>query len=195
MRHFRPYTALVAVLVSVAASSAALGAQNPAPPRTARDSLMVTFLANEGVMLSAAGATIIIDGLSGEGLEGYGVVSPANRRLLERALPPFDRVNAVLTTHIHRDHFDAPAVLSHLRANPRATFISTTEAVAQVRAAESTSVAFVPCTLATPAPASRNSPRSDSASLASTSPCYRRGISLRRSSAKSFAARFARGRS
>jgi L-ascorbate metabolism protein UlaG (beta-lactamase superfamily) len=95
----------------------------------------VTFLANEGVMLSSGGATVVIDALFGQGLRGYGVVPAPIRRQLESAAPPFDRVDAVLATHVHDDHFNADAVLAHLRANPRATFVSTGQAVQRVRAA------------------------------------------------------------
>jgi L-ascorbate metabolism protein UlaG (beta-lactamase superfamily) len=127
---------LAGLLLTLATDSIAprpLLAQSPAP---LRDSLTITYLANEGVMISSGGTTVLIDALFGEGLRGYGVVSPGTRALLERAAPPFDRVDAVLATHIHGDHFDGTAVFRHLRANPRATFISTTEAVARLRDAD-----------------------------------------------------------
>lgn len=86
-------------------------------------------------MLSSGGATVLIDALFGEGLRGYGVVSKPTRVRLEGATAPFDQVNAVLTTHIHPDHFDASAVAAHLGANRRATFVSTRQAVDAVRRA------------------------------------------------------------
>jgi L-ascorbate metabolism protein UlaG (beta-lactamase superfamily) len=119
-------------LACVPALAASAAAAQPAPRR---DSLVVTYLANEGVMLSSGGATVLIDALFGEGLSGYGVVSLTTRRLLEGAAPPFTGVNAVLATHVHDDHFNASAVLTHLQANPRATFVSTAQAVQRVRAA------------------------------------------------------------
>ena len=125
-------TALTAV-VCLALPRSSL-AQAPGQPAR-RDSLVVTYLANEGVMLSSGGATVLIDALFGDGLSGYGVVSKPTRVRMEGATAPFDRVNAVLTTHTHGDHFDATAVLAHLRANPRATFVSTRQAVDAVRRA------------------------------------------------------------
>lgn len=130
MHSLRP-VAVAASLAMLLATSTPLVAQDA---RRDRDSLLVTFLANEGVMLSAGGTSVLIDALFGEGLRGYGVVTPETRALLERAAPPFDRVAAVLATHAHRDHFDAAPAWRHLQANPRALFVSTPEAVDSVRA-------------------------------------------------------------
>jgi L-ascorbate metabolism protein UlaG (beta-lactamase superfamily) len=134
--------AAIAVLLAIMTATAAMtrvgNAQRPpqpAPP--ARDSLVITFLANEGVMLSSGGTTILIDALFGDGLRGYGIVTQPTRTAIERAQPPFDRVNAVLTTHTHSDHFEARPVFEHLQHNPGATFISSTEAVRKVRAVDS----------------------------------------------------------
>ena len=102
-----------------------------------RDSLTITFLANMGVMLTSAGTTVLIDGLFGEGLRGYGVVTPQRRAQLQRAAPPFDSVDVVLATHVHGDHFDPAAVLQFLRANPRATFVASTQAAGRLRDTDS----------------------------------------------------------
>ena len=141
-------------LSTTSAAQANTAAKNAAP---ARDSLAITFLANEGVMVSSGGTTVLIDALFGDGLRGYGVVTPATRTLLESARPPFDRVNAVLATHRHDDHFNAQAVLRHLVSNPAATFISTTEAVGLVRAADSATTRTMTSRLvaATPPPGQR----------------------------------------
>ena len=128
------------ILVSLAlAATSATGFAQMTPKSAGpvpRDSLVVTFLANEGVMISSGGTSILIDALFGDGLPGYGVVTEPTRTTLERAQPPFDRVNAVLATHIHNDHFEAGPVFRHLQHNPRATLISSREAVAKVRAVD-----------------------------------------------------------
>jgi L-ascorbate metabolism protein UlaG (beta-lactamase superfamily) len=129
MHPLRPIAAVA--LTTFLAASTPLAAQDA---QRGRDSLLVTFLANEGVMLTAGGTSVLIDALFGDGLRGYGVVTPDTRALLERAAPPFDRVAAVLATHVHRDHFDAAPAWRHLQDNPRARFISTPEAVDSVRA-------------------------------------------------------------
>jgi len=49
-----------------------------------------------------------------------------------------DRVQLVLATHDHADHFDAGAVWRHLDHNALSVFVSTPQAVARVRATPST---------------------------------------------------------
>jgi hypothetical protein len=93
-----------AIALVATASASSLSAQRA--PRVAPagpDSLVITFLANEGVMLSSGGTTVLIDALFGDGLRGYGIVTQPTRTALERGQPPFDRVNAVLATHVHND--------------------------------------------------------------------------------------------
>jgi L-ascorbate metabolism protein UlaG (beta-lactamase superfamily) len=48
---------------------------------------------------------------------------------MENAQPPFDDVDLVAATHHHRDHFTAVCVAKHLLSNPKARFVSTTDAV------------------------------------------------------------------
>ena len=130
----------LAAVAVLALGAGSLTAQRPsASAPTVRDSLVITFLANEGVMISSGGTTVLIDALFGEGLSGYGIVTQPTRTALERGQPPFDRVNAVLATHIHNDHFEARPVFEHLKHNVSATFISSSEAVRQVHAVDAAS--------------------------------------------------------
>jgi L-ascorbate metabolism protein UlaG (beta-lactamase superfamily) len=94
----------------------------------------VTYLANEGVLLRAGSSAVLVDALFGEGLAGYAHVAAEERARLERAAPPYDEVTLVLATHRHRDHFDPAAVAAFLAANPRAHFLSTPQAVEELRA-------------------------------------------------------------
>lgn len=96
--------------------------------------LEVTYLANEGFMIAGGGKKILIDALFREGVGGYAVLSTATRALLEQACSPFDGVEAVFATHFHADHFDAEAVLAHLKNNPQAFFFSTNQAADKLRA-------------------------------------------------------------
>ncbi len=108
------------------------------PPVTqakiAAGALEVTYLANEGFMIAGSGRKVLIDALFREGVEGYAVISPATRALLEQARSPFDGVDVALATHFHADHFDAEAVLAHLKNNPQALFFSTNQAADKLRA-------------------------------------------------------------
>lgn len=84
-------------------------------------------------MLEGGGRRVLVDALFRDGVAGYPTHASAERERLEAAQPPYDRIDLVLATHHHADHFDAAAVVRHLRANPRAVFVSTPEAARQAR--------------------------------------------------------------
>lgn len=90
---------------------------------------MVEYLANEGVLVTAGDATVVIDGLFGDGLPDYPVVPRATRDSLEGALGRFGDVDLILVTHRHDDHFDAAAVERHLAANGSAILVAPGDAV------------------------------------------------------------------
>ena len=93
----------------------------------------ITYLANEGFLLEAGETRVLVDALFGDGLSGYPVVPAAVRADLEGARGRFAGVDLVLASHFHGDHFDAAAVVRHLKANPKAVFLSTRQAVAELR--------------------------------------------------------------
>lgn len=99
--------------------------------------LTITRLGNAGFALAVDGRIrVLIDALYGDGIRGYEVVPEAARRRLERAQPPYDDVRWVLASHVHGDHFDPRAVAHFLSANAEARFLSTPQAVAQLRTLE-----------------------------------------------------------
>ncbi|MBK9313783.1 MAG: MBL fold metallo-hydrolase [Acidobacteria bacterium] len=97
-------------------------------------SLEISYLANEGFLIGVDGKQVLIDALFRGGVDGYAVLSKANREKLESAASPFDGVDLVLATHHHDDHFDAQAVAAHLSRNPQALFISTPQAIEKLNA-------------------------------------------------------------
>ncbi|MGH9753102.1 MAG: MBL fold metallo-hydrolase [Blastocatellia bacterium] len=119
---------------SIAPETAANALEGVTQAAPAANALEVTYLANEGFMIAGGGKKILIDALFGEGLDGYAVVSPTQRALLEQAREPFANVDAVFATHFHADHFDAKAVLTHLTHNPQAFFFSTNQAADKLKA-------------------------------------------------------------
>lgn len=123
----RPRTHLptaAALLLAVALGAAATHAAGE---------VTATYVANEGVLLAGGGAKILIDALVDDGVAGYPTPPPEIQAKLEAAEPPFDRVDLVLATHFHGDHFGPRAVARHLAANPRARFVSTPQAVERLR--------------------------------------------------------------
>ncbi len=85
--------------------------------------LHVTYIANEGVLLEGGGKKVVIDAMFRR-LAGYPYPAAEQRADMEAARDAFARVDLVLATHVHADHFDAGVVGAHLAANPRAAFVA-----------------------------------------------------------------------
>jgi L-ascorbate metabolism protein UlaG (beta-lactamase superfamily) len=117
---------LVTLLLAFVATLAG-GAQGVAPSQQV--GVTVTFLANEGVLLAAGESSVLIDGLFQFYGEGFAVPADSTQRALATARAPFDRVNVVLVTHRHGDHFQPSSVASHLAANPRASFATSRQVI------------------------------------------------------------------
>lgn len=133
----RCFVATAMVLLMGCEAGEARGPIELSEPSLSLDStrvVTVEYLANEGVLVSAADRAVLIDGLFGDGLAEYPVVEPAVRDSLERAVGRFGKIDAVLVTHVHRDHFDAPAVARHLAANPDARLVAPAQALDTLRA-------------------------------------------------------------
>ena len=98
------------------------------------DGARVTFVNNSGFLITVGDKKILIDAL-------FDTSSPRidpPKEVLQRAVnaePPFDQIDLVIATHIHPDHFSADLVRSHLRNNEMAVFVSSPEAVRQIKPA------------------------------------------------------------
>src|SRR5687768_3392502 len=99
----RMHTRLGALLLSLFAAIGRAAAQAPATATS--DGVTITFLANEGVMLSAGGKKVLIDGLFLKYQSGFALPADSTQRALQSARPPFDNVDLILATHRHGDHF------------------------------------------------------------------------------------------
>lgn len=100
----------------------------------------ITFIGNEGVVVTTSGGTFAIDALFGDGAAAYTSTPPAVIDAVEAARPPFEGIEVLLATHHHPDHFDPRAVARHLTANPRTRLVTTNQAIALL---EERSEAFV----------------------------------------------------
>ena len=100
---------------------------------SAQAGVSLTFLANEGVMLSAGGRKVLIDALFLKYGRGYAVPAESTLAALQRARAPFDSVDLVLVTHRHGDHFHPAPVEAHLRANPGATLVTSRQVIDSLR--------------------------------------------------------------
>ena len=100
----------------------------PASPADAR------YVANAGWLLTLEGARFLVDAPIRDGIPPYATSPADQRRRLESAQPPYDRVDAILITHWHEDHFSPEAVAAHLRASSRTVLVSSPEVIERLRA-------------------------------------------------------------
>jgi L-ascorbate metabolism protein UlaG (beta-lactamase superfamily) len=120
------HTARILVITTVGALAVvATNVQQPG--------VTVTFLANEGVMLSSGSQQVLIDALFQKYETGYAVPDDSTKRSLERATPPFDSVDVILVTHRHGDHFHPSSVVAHMHANPRAWLVTSAQVIDSLR--------------------------------------------------------------
>ncbi len=115
----------VCLLAAAAGSSGAAGKN--------REPIEVTYVGNEGFLIVSGGKKVMVDALYREGVPGYVVLPMKLRQTIERADPPFDKIDLVLATHFHADHFDPAAVGAYLRSTNGALFVSTPQSVDRVR--------------------------------------------------------------
>src|ERR1044072_8063018 len=92
-----------------------------------RSPLTVTYVGNEGVLISSGPHQLLIDGLHREYKPDYAFPPPALLGALEAARPPYDRLQLLLVTHIHLDHFHPQSVGLHLQNNPGAVLVSSAQ--------------------------------------------------------------------
>lgn len=89
----------------------------------------ITYIANEGVLISGSGKQVLIDGLHREYERDYAFLPPAEREKIETAKAPFDKIDLILVSHWHLDHFHSESVGLHLQHNPNAQLISSQQVV------------------------------------------------------------------
>lgn len=92
--------------------------------REASAGVEVTYIANEGVLISAGDRQVLIDGLHRKYQPDYLFPSPELLKQMETAQAPFDQIDLVLVSHIHLDHFHGESVGLHLKNNRGATLVS-----------------------------------------------------------------------
>ena len=96
----------------------------------------ITFLANEGVMLSAGSDKVLIDALY-MAYGTYAVPDQETQARLALGKQPFDGVDVILVTHYHGDHFAPEPVARHLRSNAAATLVTSRQVIDSLRAGTS----------------------------------------------------------
>ncbi len=91
----------------------------------------ITYLANEGFLISAGESKVLIDGLF-PGIDGFPRLPADLAADLESGRPPFDGIDLVLVTHHHDDHFGPGEVARFLATQP-AVLVSTRQVLDRLR--------------------------------------------------------------
>jgi L-ascorbate metabolism protein UlaG (beta-lactamase superfamily) len=87
--------------------------------------LEVTYIANEGFMISMGGTKVLIDALPKS--KYYANPSDTLAARMIDGIPPFDNVDYALVTHDHADHFNAEMMSRFLLNHPATRFIASPE--------------------------------------------------------------------
>jgi len=142
------WTFIDAMLAGVVVLAVATADQAPQTRR--EDGVTVTFLANEGVLLSSGTKKVLIDALFLKYGDEYALPAESTQAALAAARAPYDSVNLILVTHRHGDHFHPAPVAAHLRANPTATLLTSQQVIdslaGRLSAAELRSSRVIPVT-------------------------------------------------
>lgn len=92
----------------------------------------IQYIANEGVLISSRNKRVLIDGLHRKYEDSYAYLPDAERAKIEAARVPFDKIDLVLVSHMHGDHFHPESVGLYLKNSPKAAFASSGQVVDQV---------------------------------------------------------------
>ena len=85
----------------------------------------ITYLQNEGVLISDGENQILIDAVFNFGANsGWVVLESMERSKLINAQPPYDMIDLLLITHAHGDHYGTSSVISHLNGNPNTKMVA-----------------------------------------------------------------------
>ncbi len=74
-----------------------------------------TLVANAGLLLEYGGVTLLLDGIFGPEGHPFSTLMPEAREGMLRGEPPFQRIDYLLFTHLHPDHFSPEMTGEFLR--------------------------------------------------------------------------------
>jgi glyoxylase-like metal-dependent hydrolase (beta-lactamase superfamily II) len=129
---------MLAVGVTQPASAGRGVAPPQTAPSTARPALVLTYVANSGVLVAAGDRKILIDALFDRPNPAYRAPSAETIDRMVDGIAPFDGVTAALVTHNHPDHFDPRVALRFLESRRDAVLVAPGDAVAAMRSAAPT---------------------------------------------------------
>ncbi|UCC78263.1 MAG: MBL fold metallo-hydrolase [Candidatus Zixiibacteriota bacterium] len=104
-----------------------------------RSDFAVTYVANTGFLIESDDKKILVDALFGGFDSDWCYVPPDSAiDLMVKARPPFDDVDVIAASHMHKDHFNADYAIDHLLHNTKGILVCP----AQVAETLSTSIHY-----------------------------------------------------
>ena len=77
----------------------------------------IEYIANEGVLISNRGTKILIDGIHTRNVPPYHRTSDKVLECVKNGIAPYDKIDLLVFTHHHSEHFSADAVCDILKNN------------------------------------------------------------------------------
>ncbi len=96
-------------------------------------SVKITYLANEGVLIESGNQKVLIDALFDDFYKDYLSPSLELRSDMISGQSPFEKVDLVLATHIHRDHYEAQISGDFLSDHDESKMISSAQVKADLK--------------------------------------------------------------
>ena len=132
MSPLRAFLVALALFTTLACGQAQSSTQQGSLALPDAKSPSITYVGNEGVLISDGTKAVLIDGLHREYGPEYLFPPPELLSAMEQGKPPFDQVRMLLVSHVHGDHFHPESVGLHLRSNPKATLVSDAQTAADI---------------------------------------------------------------
>lgn len=101
---------MIRVLLTLCLALSAWGTAHAHP----EDPTQTTYLGNEGIMVSDGHTKILFDPLFPNGFDIYQMVPDDMRQAIMRGEAPYDDVDAIFISHMHRDHFSVGETIAYL---------------------------------------------------------------------------------
>jgi L-ascorbate metabolism protein UlaG (beta-lactamase superfamily) len=98
-----------------------------------KSEVKITYIANEGVLIKTKNKQILIDGLHRKYRDAYAFPPDELRSKLEGALRPYNKIDLLLVSHLHGDHFHPLSVGEHLKNNPNSILASSPQIVGEIK--------------------------------------------------------------
>jgi L-ascorbate metabolism protein UlaG (beta-lactamase superfamily) len=97
---------------------------------SAQSSVNITYIANDGFLISGGAKNVLIDALFDKSFGRYDVPAEQLRKEMTEGKAPFNKVDLYLVTHQDGDHYYAPYVIDFLKKHSETQFISTDQVTA-----------------------------------------------------------------